>query len=204
MEKKEYILTRTGLGLKEYLSFLDSCRDLLSANTNEIISLRDAVFKIAFALYYTNIFSDDTVDETDGETVDKEDKKEMTYEDYYDTVCDLDIDEFIKERDTMNMFQYRQFNDLKKAYERMVDELYSYSTNEFKGLMNRFNLMIDSIEQMMDGVDLEQLVEAILALAEINANPDLVSFKKKVEEIDKENREKEEKIKENKDKEEVA
>jgi D-lyxose ketol-isomerase len=58
MEKKEYILTRTGLGLKEYLSFLDSCRDLLSANTNEIISLRDAVFKIAFALYYTNIFED--------------------------------------------------------------------------------------------------------------------------------------------------
>lgn len=188
MEKKEYILTRTGLGLKEYLSFLDSCRNLLSANTDEIIALRDAVFKIAFALYYTNIFEDENADD--------EDEKEMTYEDYYNTVCDLDIDEFIKERDTMNMFQYRQFNDLKKAYERMVDELYSYSTNEFKGLMNRFNLMIDSIEQMMDGVDLEQLVEAILALAEINANPDLTNFKKKVEEIDKENKEKEKKNKE--------
>lgn len=188
MEKKEYILTRTGLGLKEYLSFLDSCRNLLSANTDEIIALRDAVFKIAFALYYTNIFED--------ENVDGEDEKEMTYEDYYNTVCDLDIYGFIEERDTMNMFQHRQFNDLKKAYERMVDELYSYSTNEFKGLMNRFNLMIDTFEQMIDGVDLEQLVEAILALAEINANPDLTNFKKKVEEIDKENREKEKKNKE--------
>lgn len=173
MEKKEYILTRTGLGLKEYLSFLNSCRDLLSANTDEIISLRDAVFKIAFALYYTNIFGDE-------DDADDEEKKEMSYEDYYNTVCDLDIDTFIKDRDTMNMFQYRQFDDLKKAYERMVDELYSYSRNEFKGLMNRFNLMIDTFEQMMDGVDVGQLVEAILALSEINENQDLVNFKKAV------------------------